>query len=64
MLDPDRLTGLGLFDPTTVHRMLRAHDEHRADNAWGLWTILSMTLWQERLRNEQHWTSPTLPPRS
>lgn len=35
-----------------------------ADNAWGLWTILSMTLWQERLRNEQHWTSPTLPPRS
>ncbi len=51
VLDPDRLTTLGLFDPTTVTRMLQAHDNHRADNGWGLWTILSLTLWQERLRN-------------
>lgn len=50
VLDPDRLTALGLFDPTTVARMLRAHDAERVDNAWGLWTILSMTLWQEGLR--------------
>jgi hypothetical protein len=50
VLDPDRLTALGLFDPKTVTRMLRVHDAERADNAWGLWTILSMTLWQEGLR--------------
>ncbi len=51
VLDPDRLTTLGLFDPTTVTRMLRTHDDQRADNAWGLWTIVSLTLWQEQLRN-------------
>ena len=51
-LDPDRLIALGVFNPTTVTRMIHAHDTHHADNAWGLWTILSLTLWQQQLLDE------------
>lgn len=44
----DSLEREGLFEPTTVRRLLTEHFERRADRQKELWTLLMFELWRER----------------
>ncbi|MBI4230331.1 MAG: asparagine synthase (glutamine-hydrolyzing) [Planctomycetes bacterium] len=51
LLSDGRLRGQGLFDPEGVARLLREHEERRADHRKALWAILVFQLWHDaRLR--------------
>ena len=48
LLDPDRLTRQGLFNPEPVNRQLRDHLAGRRDNQYRLWNMLMFQAWYER----------------
>ena len=37
----------GLFDPTEVRRLVVANQNGEEDNAFRLWTLLTLELWQQ-----------------
>jgi asparagine synthase (glutamine-hydrolysing) len=47
-LSPDRLREGGLFRPDAVARLVREHEELRADHRKALWTLLVFELWREQ----------------
>ncbi len=47
LLDPDRISSQGLFNPWEVRRLLQEHLARRADNRKKLWTLMAFQLWWE-----------------
>ncbi len=48
-LSPQRLRNQGIFDPTTVTRLVEDHLRGKADNRKKLWTLFAFQLWH------RHW---------
>ncbi|MCB9651483.1 MAG: asparagine synthase (glutamine-hydrolyzing) [Deltaproteobacteria bacterium] len=48
LLDPAKLRREGLLNADEVTRLLREHDEGRADHRKPLWTLMALELWMER----------------
>jgi asparagine synthase (glutamine-hydrolysing) len=46
LVAPDAVRARGLFDPTSVQRLLEDNDAGREDNSFRLWTLLTLELWQ------------------
>jgi len=45
-LTEQRTQGRGLFEPKYVETLLEEHERGRRDNAWQLWMLLMLELWQ------------------
>jgi asparagine synthase (glutamine-hydrolysing) len=48
LLEPTKLRREGLLNVAEVTRLLKEHDEGRADHRKPLWTLLALELWMER----------------
>jgi asparagine synthase (glutamine-hydrolysing) len=48
LLSPDALRSAGILEPAPVERLMRAHEEGRADHRKQLWTLLMLELWRRR----------------
>jgi asparagine synthase (glutamine-hydrolysing) len=47
-LDPQRLRSGGIFDPETINRLRREHDDNRANHSHVLWSLLVFEHWRDR----------------
>jgi hypothetical protein len=47
VLSPAALRRVGLFDPTSVQRLIGEHDSMRADHSRPLWTLLVFMNWYD-----------------
>jgi asparagine synthase (glutamine-hydrolysing) len=47
VLSPERIAHKGLFDPTTVARLIGDHLDGRRDNRKQLWTLFAFELWHD-----------------
>jgi asparagine synthase (glutamine-hydrolysing) len=48
LLNRDRITREGLFEPTTIERLKREHQENRANHSHVLWSLLVFQDWRQR----------------
>jgi asparagine synthase (glutamine-hydrolysing) len=48
LLSADRLARHGLFQAQVVQRLLREHDDRRADHSFQLWSLLVFQLWYDQ----------------
>ncbi len=48
LLDPDRISKQGLFNPWEVQRLLQEHLAQHADNRKKLWTLMAFQIWYDR----------------
>jgi len=48
LLDSDRLRTQGIFEPSSVRRLLEEHRAGHRDNRKGLWTLIMFQLWLDR----------------
>jgi len=53
-LAPDRLRRQGIFNPTTVSRLVSDHLEGTADYSRNIWALLVFSLWHERQTRRSH----------
>jgi len=53
-LAPDRLRRQGIFNPTTVSRLVSDHLEGTADYSRNIWALLVFSLWHERQTGRRH----------
>jgi len=47
LLSEERLRARGLFDPAAVRRLIQSNATGREDNAFRIWALLTLELWQQ-----------------
>jgi asparagine synthase (glutamine-hydrolysing) len=48
LFDPDRVAADGIFETSTIRRMLDEHRSSRADHGRTLWALMALQLWWDR----------------